>query len=152
MLGVSVADRFWGKVYKTEDCWLWTGAINSRGYGHFAVAHQQIVAAHRFAYELVVGPIPDGLTLDHLCRTRQCVKPAHLEPVTNRVNILRGSSLSASRARTEVCSHGHQFTPENTIHRKRAQGGRSCRECQRLHNVAIAERRLLERRTLRALR
>lgn len=86
--------RFWAFVEKTETCWLWTGGTNE-GYGVLWLNGKN-VKAHRFAYELLVGPIPDGLVLDHVvargCQWRHCVNPAHLEPVTERVNILRGSS------------------------------------------------------------
>ena len=77
-------ERFWAKVDKTDDCWLWTANRTNAGYGHFWL-DRRMVLAHRFAYELLIGPIPDGLTLDHLCRVRACVNPAHLEAVTNRV-------------------------------------------------------------------
>ena len=86
-------DRFWSKVDKLGDrwaCWLWTGAT-MEGYGQFSYAGQSQLA-HRLAYTELVGPIPGGMTLDHLCRTRACVNPLHLEPVTNRENILRGTT------------------------------------------------------------
>ncbi len=85
--------RFWAKVSKTDECWLWTGSKND-GYGKFRpVANQRPVLAHRYAYELLVGPIPRDLTLDHLCRVHSCVNPEHLEPVTRRENILRGKAV-----------------------------------------------------------
>lgn len=86
--------RFWPKVDKTSTCWLWTGALTLAsnkhvgGYGRFRVG-AQMRRAHRYAYELLVGPIPAGLDLDHLCNNRRCVNPAHLEPVTRAVNISR---------------------------------------------------------------
>jgi hypothetical protein len=82
--------RFWSYVEKTEDCWLWVGAIGSSGYGRLKVAGRD-VGAHRFAFELLVGPIPEGLTIDHLCRNRPCVKPDHLEPVTLAENTRRAN-------------------------------------------------------------
>jgi hypothetical protein len=85
----SVEERFWAKVNKTETCWLWTGAKHEKGYGLLKVAGQ-MHRAHRFVYELLVGPIPEGLSLDHLCRVRNCVNPNHLEPVTTGENIRRG--------------------------------------------------------------
>ena len=85
----TAKERFWAKVKKTDGCWLWTGWKNDRGYGNFEVDSTRTVKAHRFAYEVLVGPIPDGLTLDHLCRNPSCVNPEHLEPVTLRENIMR---------------------------------------------------------------
>lgn len=124
-----LADRFWPKVDKTDDCWLWTGALNSTGYGYIARTSNRMVPAHRIAYELLVGPIPDGLTLDHLCRVRNCVNPSHLEPVTMRENTLRGSAPPAINARRTHCVNGHEFTPENTYV---GTTGRECRACNRL--------------------
>lgn len=82
--------RFWAKVATEDDtdCWAWTGAIKN-GYGVFGVAERVTVYAHRFAYESMVGPVADDLELDHLCRVRHCVNPAHLEPVTHSVNMQR---------------------------------------------------------------
>lgn len=88
----TVEDRFWAKVDKTSDpngCWLWTASVGSHGYGAFGVG-QAVKVAHRIAYELTVGPIPEGLHLDHLCRRHACVNPAHLHPVTLRENVGRG--------------------------------------------------------------
>jgi HNH endonuclease len=89
------AERFWSKVDRTcpGGCWLWRGQLNAWGYGHFrrtvAQGVHRTVKAHRFAYALLVGPIPTGLTLDHLCGSRACVRPDHLEPVTNAENLRR---------------------------------------------------------------
>ena len=85
---MTLEERFWFKVNKTDTCWLWTGALRGDGYGKFHVKRKWVYA-HRFAYELLVGPIPDGLELDHLCRIRNCVRPSHLEPVTHQENMQR---------------------------------------------------------------
>lgn len=124
----SPADRFWAKVDKTDDCWLWTASTNN-GYGSISLGARKRVQAHRFAYELLVGPIPDGLELDHLCRVRHCVNPAHLEPVTARENQLRSLSVSGINAAKTHCIWGHEYTPENTYIRP-CDGGRDCRACR----------------------
>lgn len=84
--------RFWAKVDKRgpDDCWLWLANKTApNGHGRFSTGGSMVMA-HRFAYELLVGPIPDGLVIDHLCRVRLCVNPKHLEPVTAVENIKRG--------------------------------------------------------------
>jgi hypothetical protein len=85
-----VEQRFWGHVHKTDLCWIWTAHRNPLGYGQFRPKGKQTVRAHRFAYELLLGPIPEGMTLDHLCRNTRCVNPDHLEPVTAIENYRRG--------------------------------------------------------------
>lgn len=115
-------ERFWPKVIKTETCWLWTGSKNAQGYGTFNAGGNRPVYVHRFAYELLVGPIPKGLTLDHLCRVPLCVKPDHLEPVTHQENISR-----ASAARTH-CRKGH---PLDGTYRRGTGRRRYCLTCNR---------------------
>lgn len=112
-------------------CLIWTGS-RLRGYGKHSFKGKRVMA-HRIAYEIVVGPIPNGLTLDHLCRTRPCIWPFHMEPVTNRVNILRGVGLSAVNATKTHCKRGHPFDEENTHLFKTRWGtvGRACKACQR---------------------
>ena len=92
-----LADRFWEKVDKSGDCWLWTGAITN-GYGviHSGATH---VFAHRAAYEMSVQPIPEGLVIDHLCRVPRCVNPSHLEAVTHAENVRRGNACLRGAAR-----------------------------------------------------
>src|SRR5438105_2573404 len=126
-MSVDVVERFWAKVEKTDTCWLWTASTANGGYGAF-VLNDVIVRAHRFAYELLVGPIPEGLQLDHLCRVRHCVNPAHLEPVTQQENIRRGERATATH-----CPNGHEYTPENTQIRTGAHrpGTRVCLTCKR---------------------
>ena len=129
----AIEERFWSKVRSDDSgCWLWTGHTR-RGYGGFRDGRE--VAAHRWAYERCVGPIPDGLQLDHLCRTRACVRPAHMEPVTARENILRGAGLAAQRARATHCPKGHEYTAANTYARNRH------RYCKRCHNELRVEAR-----------
>lgn len=122
----SMQERFWSKVNKTESCWLWTAYINIGGYGTFTGDRQGILV-HRWAYEDLIGPIPSGLVLDHLCRVRNCVNPDHLEPVTLAENIRRGTQGDFQKAKTH-CPQGHEYTPENTNIKR---GQRHCRECGR---------------------
>jgi hypothetical protein len=118
--------RFLSKVQLTESgCWEFRGSPDN-GYGRFWSAGRTLLA-HRYAWELLVGPIPEDLQLDHLCRNRLCVSPAHLEPVTIRENVLRGVGVTAENAVKTHCTHGHEFTPENTQVRK--NGSRACRTC-----------------------
>lgn len=134
--------RFWAKVDKNGPggCWLWTGALAS-GYGVLGIDGRNVFA-HRFAYELLIGPIPEGLTLDHLCRIRRCCNPSHLEIVTRGENVLRGEGPTARHARKTHCKRGHPFDEANTY---RTPKGRHCRACRRLHE----ERWRLGRKSLR---
>lgn len=123
--------RFMAKVawpVSVEECWLWTAALNSSGYGSFAIEGRGR-GSHRIAYELRNGPVPAGFELDHLCRVRNCVNPDHMEPVTTRANVLRGIGPTARHARKTHCIHGHPFDDVNT--RIRLNGGRDCLACRR---------------------
>jgi hypothetical protein len=106
-------------------CWFWEGSTHAAGYGCYGAR-----LAHRLSYEAFIGPIPDGLTLDHLCRNRRCVNPRHLEPVTIAENVLRGESLPARNARKTHCPKGHPYDESNTYISPRT-GWRQCRACQR---------------------
>lgn len=132
-----VEPRFLAKVEKTETCWLWTAWIESNGYGRFWLDGRQH-GAHRVAYELYVGPIPDGLEIDHLCRVKHCVNPAHLEAVTASENILRMAALRVpyQHAR-DTCPNGHPYDDENTIS---TRTGRACKTCKRDANRAYYAR------------
>ncbi len=124
---ITPEQRFWSKVDKSGDCWLWIACRNKNGYGKFYDG-SRLVPAHRFSYELNSGPIPEGLVLDHLCRQPPCVRAGHLEAVTERENILRGTGMSARWAPRTHCEHGHPFDLENTLFSK---NGRVCRTCNR---------------------
>jgi len=132
-----VEPRFLAKVNKTETCWLWTAWVERNGYGRFWLDGRQH-GAHRVSYELYVGPIPDGLEIDHLCRVRHCVNPAHLEVVTAAENVRRmAATRTPYQALRESCPNGHPYDAENTI---ATATGRSCLTCKRVANRAHYER------------
>ena len=132
-----VEPRFLAKVQKTASCWLWTAWVERNGYGRFWLDGWQ-QSAHRVAYELYVGPIPKGLEIDHLCRVRHCVNPAHLEAVTASENIRRMARLRTPyQSLMETCRNGHPYDAENTA---LTPTGRACRECKRDANRAFYER------------
>lgn len=121
-----------------ETCWEWTGATTGRGFG--AILHDgTMMQAHRVVYLDRVGPIPEGLTLDHLCRNKACVNPHHMEPVSIRENILRSTSPSAVNARKTHCPQGHAYDDENTY--RDPIGRRFCRACMRAHQRRYAAQR-----------
>lgn len=126
-------ELFWARVEPDGDCWIWSGRLIETGYGRYGGR-----LAHRTAYEWLVGPVPEGLQLDHLCRRRACCNPDHLEPVTLAENVRRGR-LTKQR----YCKHGHEWTPANTKWRFRRTWTRHCRACHRAQERArYAARRL----------
>ncbi len=118
-------------------CWLWTGAVMANGYGVFGVAGYDTALAHRVSFLLHKGPIQAGLVLDHKCRTRCCVNPDHLEPVTTAENLARGLRATGGYRKTH-CRNGHEYTPETTI--RDWSGARRCKTCR------VAFRREYDRR------
>lgn len=126
-------------------CWLWDGSCNPKGYGRL-MRKRKTYMAHRVSYEVFVGPIPDGLQLDHLCRVHCCVNPNHLEPVTGRENIIRGTSFSAQNAAKTHCAKGHEFkwykVKRNGTQRRQCQ---TCRNEQNKLRKRAAKQRLLDR-------
>ena len=119
----------------TPTCWEWKGYITVDGYGKFG-SH----TAHRWAYTRFVGPVPYALTLDHLCRVRNCVNPHHLEPVTLAENCARGQ-----RATRTHCNYGHEFTEANTYQQKCRSDARICRQCSALRAQRIRNRKEMHR-------
>lgn len=112
-------------------CWLWMMSTRPDGYGEFYTGVVKLTRlAHRVAYMMFVGPVPEGLDLDHLCRVRSCVNPAHLEPVTRRTNLLRGRGVTARNAAVTTCPAGHVYDEVNTY--RYPKGSRYCRTCRRL--------------------
>lgn len=129
--------RFWNKIAKTDSCWIWEAAISGIGYGTFW-SGTAYVKAHRFSYELVNGPIPEGLYLDHLCKCKLCVNPAHLEAVTFRENLMRGDSPPAINNRKDLCHLGHPLSGDNVSVRS---NGRMCLICERARSTKYRDRK-----------
>jgi len=131
---------FWKRVNKTDTCWLWTGGKCSNGYGMVHRAHK-VLRAHRVAYVLSGGTIPEETELDHLCRVILCVNPGHLEPVVSKINVWRGIGPSAKNAMKTHCIRGHAFSSENVFRTRqvtktgRAAIRRQCRECHRMRTA-----------------
>lgn len=124
----GVEERFWAKVEKTDTCWFWTGGRTASGYGAHRVDGRQ-VGAHRLAYTFSVGPIPAGMQIDHLCRMKHCVNPAHLEAVTPRENTHRAQQQDGVGIGKTHCPSGHLYDAENT--RRKPDGRRVCKTCAR---------------------
>lgn len=125
-----IHERLYAKILKTETCWIWTGALNNKGYGVIGAPapSKALLLAHRVSYDFHVGPIPEGLTLDHLCYTPRCVNPEHLEPVTKAENIKRAA------ARKTHCAKGHLL-----VLKYRFRTSRFCRICKNERRRAAAE-------------
>jgi len=119
---MNILERFFNKVEKTETCWIWMASKDKDGYGKFSI-NKKSIRSHRFAYELLIGKIPEGMYIDHLCRVRHCVNPIHLEPVTNKENIFRGETGSLNAKKT-TCPKGHNYSGKNK------RGRRICNICR----------------------
>jgi hypothetical protein len=127
------------EVDEATGCWNWQGALDAHGYSRIGW-RQRSHLGHRHVWMVVMGvPIPDGLTLDHLCRNRRCVNPDHLEPVTNEENKRRERESNKRGDYATACGHGHELTPENSYFVPKT-GFRRCRECMRLQRIRRTER------------
>lgn len=134
----SLEERLWEHIVVVENCWEWIGYRGSDGYGTFRLSPTKCGRPHRASYELYRGPIPAGMTIDHLCRNRGCVNPDHLEVVTQKENCLRGNGFYAKNARQTHCPQGHPYDEANTYHDPR--GGRICRICRQRSVVKCREK------------
>lgn len=129
---IPVSVRFWLKVWPIGDCWEWRAYRNRRGYGEFRLRPGHTILAHRYAFQLAKGPIPEGLELDHRCKNPRCVRPSHLEAVTHRENLLRSNSFSGVHARKTHCPRGHAYDRVNK------DGQRVCLACRRIRRANAA--------------
>lgn len=135
---LALSHKFWANVSIREPsvCWFWKGATNGLGYGRFWIGRIGC-GAHRLAYALTRGKIPNGLTLDHLCRKRLCVNPQHLQPTPNRTNILRGQGITAEAAAKKLCPQSHAYDAIDS------NGARICQRCRAQANARHKARRKL---------
>jgi HNH endonuclease len=129
-----VTDILGARVLYDDGCWEWNGWHNAKGYSCVSLGQtgggQKHFFVHRVMYELLIGPIPEGKQIDHLCRNRGCVNPWHCEPVVCRENLMRGETHAARLAARTHCDKGHPFDEANTLYRK--DGSRRCRECNKI--------------------
>ena len=123
-------ERFWSKVRMTNTCWIWT-ASNQHGYGYFGI-EGKLMRVHRLVYETMVGPIPNELVLHHLCNNTLCVNPEHLEPVTQRENVLFGKGVTSNNFKKTHCLRGHLLSDDNLA--KSNRNRRICRKCKLIRN------------------
>lgn len=143
---VAALPDSWERKVRTSTCEVWVGATNSKGYGVVIISgHQEL--AHRVAYEAEYGPIPDGHVLDHLCRVRNCVRPEHLEPVTNAENTRRGRSAKGLQV-GDTCQNGHVIT-DDLLYTK-PSGATECMECRRIGKRANRRKQARPTRQKRA--
>lgn len=141
----NTRERVLAKIRRDPSgCWVWTGYVGKNGYGQVMMNYKRKLA-HRAVYELLVGAIPDGLTLDHKCRNRSCVNPDHLEPVAIQENVSRGIGISANNSRKTKCKRGHSLDTAFPVKCKSGNIGRACRECLKLHKRTYALQKLRKR-------
>lgn len=125
---LNTIEDFWNNVEKTDNCWNYLLYKSKKGYGQFSWKGK-LVNAHKFSYELINSKVPDGMTLDHLCRNRKCVNPKHLEIVTRTENVMRGEGVCAKNKRKTHCKRGHKLSGSNL---RLDKDGRHCRTCEKM--------------------
>lgn len=132
---------------RVDECWPWPGFVPKDGYVRVAIRRADgkavTMVAHKRAYNVLVGEVPQGKQLDHLCRNRSCFNPKHLEPVTQRVNVRRGTGNAAKNATKTHCKRGHPLTEGNLLSSGARRGWRNCCQCIREQD---RERRRKKRR------
>ena len=131
--GQGVDSRFWNKCSIADNgCWEWQGFLNPAGYGQFSAGNGKVMLTHRWTYQRFVGPLIDGMHIDHLCRNVKCCNPEHLEQVTPRVNMERTTGhrhSHYSKGNRSHCGNGHEMTPENSYKRPGRVNSYACRAC-----------------------
>ncbi len=145
-LDPRLPDRFWDKVQPCpmSGCWIWTGYRDRADYGRFQSA-KSFGLAHRHAYKALVGPVPEGLELDHRCRVRSCCNPAHLEPVTHAENMRRSPVVGWCKRDKTHCPHGHEYAGKNLLFDANANNGKGARYCRACVNGQRRRRRAAAR-------
>lgn len=135
----QVLERFWDKIeVQPNNCWYYEGHIKGSGYRGFWYKCKEVLA-HRFAYEVNKGKIPKGLTIDHLCKNRNCVNPNHLEAVTMKENLLRGNTFQAKNSKKTHCPNGHIYSGKNK------NGSRICHECHAMQQQDYLKKQVFQK-------
>lgn len=143
---ITTTERFFKYITPSvSGCWDWSSYFYKDGYGNF-YAYKKSWRAHRFAYELLIGKIPKGLDIDHLCRNRGCVNPDHLDPVTKLENWRRGKAITVNYSQNTHCKNGHLYNIENTI-RGFSKNGRKRRNCKACCRIAARNYQRRKRET-----
>lgn len=132
-----VLDRIFARTL-VADCWLWQGSVTHGGYAKVSVSRKEWRLGHRIVWQEMVGPIPEHLVIDHLCRVRNCLNPDHMELVTPGENVRRGRNQYFKKSH---CANGHEFTLENTYIRQNKPNWRYCRTCNRIAQKKYQEKR-----------